>query len=373
MGIDAFISGGVVLLAFVLLTNALNVNVLGNRWLGIFLLLLGILIFDKGLFEARFYLQHPTLIGYTDIAFFFIAPTLYLSVGHFISLATGNPKKDYFHFLLPVLLLPVFIYFILQDPEVKLNRMSAVGVPNAGFTAFLILQMSIYLGLSFNKLKIHQRNIEVFASSTASINLRWLWYFLMGFAGMLFVFMLEFFIDTDWVFIHSSYGYLVGVYALAYYVLQQQEIFPFDQAVRTDIQQIIENDFLNPKERSRRFSETQLLALKQQLLGLVGAEKVYLEEDLNLPKLADKIGLTTHDLSYLLNEGFGQSFFQFINTYRVEEAKRLLLSDQYQHLNMLGIAYAAGFSSKTTFYTTFKKMTRQSPAEFKASHPAFVE
>jgi AraC-like DNA-binding protein len=74
--------------------------------------------------------------------------------------------------------------------------------------------------------------------------------------------------------------------------------------------------------------------------------------------------ISTHDMSYLLNDGFGQSFFQFINTYRIEEAKRLLMSEKHSHFNMLGIAYASGFSSKTTFNTTFKKLTQQSPSEF---------
>ena len=94
------------------------------------------------------------------------------------------------------------------------------------------------------------------------------------------------------------------------------------------------------------------------------AEKPYLDNELGLPQLAAEMGISSHDLSYLLNEGFGKNFFQFINTYRVAEAKQLMLSEKHKHLNLLGIAYSAGFNSKTTFNTSFKKETGLSPSQF---------
>ncbi len=96
-------------------------------------------------------------------------------------------------------------------------------------------------------------------------------------------------------------------------------------------------------------------------------DKCFLDHDLSLPHLAKKMDLTSHELSYLLNEGLGVSFFEFVNRYRVEEAKTLLLSPEYHHLNILGIAYETGFNSKTTFNTSFKKFTGVSPSEFRKS------
>jgi AraC-like DNA-binding protein len=84
------------------------------------------------------------------------------------------------------------------------------------------------------------------------------------------------------------------------------------------------------------------------------------------------MAISIHDLSYLLNEAFGMNFFRFINLYRIEEAKQLMISEKYRHLNILGIAYSAGFNSKTTFNTAFKKETGVSPSQFmqqvKAGH-----
>jgi len=69
-------------------------------------------------------------------------------------------------------------------------------------------------------------------------------------------------------------------------------------------------------------------------------------------------------LSYVLNKGIKKNFYQFINELRVEEAKILLLSDKVKTLDMLGIATHAGFNSKTTFNTTFKKLTGLTPSQF---------
>jgi AraC-like DNA-binding protein len=71
-----------------------------------------------------------------------------------------------------------------------------------------------------------------------------------------------------------------------------------------------------------------------------------------------------NETSFVINELYQDNFYNFINKYRIEEAKRLLLSDKYNQLNILGIAYESGFNSKTTFNTTFKKHVGCSPSEF---------
>ncbi|TEB41605.1 AraC family transcriptional regulator, partial [Flavobacterium circumlabens] len=74
------------------------------------------------------------------------------------------------------------------------------------------------------------------------------------------------------------------------------------------------------------------------------------------------------ETSFVINELYGDNFYNFINKYRIEKAKSLLLSEKYNQLNILGIAYESGFNSKTTFNTTFKKNTGFSPTEFVKLH-----
>jgi AraC-like DNA-binding protein len=360
--LDSFIAGGITLLGFSILTNPREVNVLGNRLLAILLFLVAILVFDKGLIDNHFYDKYIELSGITDILLVFIPPMLYLSVGYFVSLDNVFNKKNLWHFFIPFLLVFVSIYPLINHYLSNTSGLKSIDYQNWYLDFFFIVSIFIYWILSFLKIQKHQKNIEIFASATDKIDLNWLKYCLFGIAGMAIFFFAELYFNTLAVFKYASIGYLIATYILSYYALRQSEVFPFDSKEREEIKDIIKEQ--NPIQKQERLSETALAPLKIRLIELMHREKLYLDETLNLPKLADNMAISTHDLSYLLNDGFGQSFFEFINTYRVEEAKRLLLSEKHGHFNMLGIAYASGFSSKTTFNTTFKKMTNQSPSEF---------
>jgi AraC-like DNA-binding protein len=103
----------------------------------------------------------------------------------------------------------------------------------------------------------------------------------------------------------------------------------------------------------------------RRLLRLMEAEKLYLEPELTLPELAAKLSVSPHHLSQVINRETNKSFFDFVNEYRVQEAKRLLGSPKHSHLSILGIALDAGFNSKSAFYTAFGKHIGMTPSEFK--------
>jgi AraC-like DNA-binding protein len=166
----------------------------------------------------------------------------------------------------------------------------------------------------------------------------------------------------QWINDYSSLGYLSIVFALSYFVIKQGEVFHFEASSLNEIKEVIEE---NPVAKVQRLSSREVESMKTQLMNLMETEKCFLNPDLELPSLAAKLNLTPHELSYLLNKGMGSNFFEFVNQYRVEEAKKLLLSAEHKHLNILGIAYEAGFNSKTTFNATFKKVTGVTPSNFK--------
>ena len=117
----------------------------------------------------------------------------------------------------------------------------------------------------------------------------------------------------------------------------------------------------------RRFllDEAQHSDAKDRLLLLMDTDKPYLDSALTLPALANLMHMSVHELSELVNTGFDENFSQFINRYRVEESKRLLRSEAHRHLSMLGIAYEAGFNSKTAFNTAFKKIAGCAPSVYR--------
>lgn len=112
-------------------------------------------------------------------------------------------------------------------------------------------------------------------------------------------------------------------------------------------------------------SDGQLQEYKSRLNETMLLDKAYLRHDLTLPKLADDIGCSVNHLSQVINAGFGVSFFDYVNGFRVERAKELLSRGGAQNGAILQIAFAVGFNSNSAFYTAFKKIVGLTPAQYR--------
>jgi len=105
--------------------------------------------------------------------------------------------------------------------------------------------------------------------------------------------------------------------------------------------------------------------IREQVLALMETEKLYSQPDLTLQALAERLGISPHNLSEVLNTVFGQSFYDFVNGYRVREVQALLADPNRAHLTILALAMEAGFSSKSTFNAAFKKHTGLTPSAYR--------
>ncbi len=103
----------------------------------------------------------------------------------------------------------------------------------------------------------------------------------------------------------------------------------------------------------------------KKLTYLMETEKLYRDEDISLQFLAEKLSVSLHQLSQLINENFNRSFPDFINTYRIEEAKKRLADPKTSDQNILSIAFDVGFNSRGGFNSVFKKHTGMTPSEFR--------
>lgn len=110
--------------------------------------------------------------------------------------------------------------------------------------------------------------------------------------------------------------------------------------------------------------EATLLA--EHLRAYLETERPYLNPDVRLSDLATHLGVTERAVSQVLTSGFGKSFYEVINGYRVEEAKARLVDPASDHLTILAVAMEAGFSSKATFNRVFKKVTGEPPSVYRS-------
>ena len=121
----------------------------------------------------------------------------------------------------------------------------------------------------------------------------------------------------------------------------------------------------NEKYQKSGLSQTESEQLWQKLEAYMAEQKVYLENGLKLSQLAELLSLAPNHLSQVINTHAEKSFFEYINEYRVEEAKRLLHDESKQQLSVATVAMESGFNSQNTFYNQFKKYTGTTPAKFK--------
>ncbi|EED34764.1 transcriptional regulator, AraC family [Luminiphilus syltensis NOR5-1B] len=115
-------------------------------------------------------------------------------------------------------------------------------------------------------------------------------------------------------------------------------------------------------------SESAMEQVLTTLDQLMGKNKLFLDPELTLPRLAERVGCSVNHLSQAINAGHEMSFFDYINRYRVDEAQQILVQPDNRFPAILDVALSVGFNSTSTFYTAFKKATGQTPASFRRSH-----
>jgi AraC-like DNA-binding protein len=112
-------------------------------------------------------------------------------------------------------------------------------------------------------------------------------------------------------------------------------------------------------------NDEQLLEYKARLEHIMQSKQLYLSSDLTLPKLAQAVDCSINHLSQVINSGFGVSFFDYLNQYRIAHARELLSRSDGQSHAILNIAFTVGFNSNSAFYAAFKKCVGQTPAQYR--------
>lgn len=363
--ISTYLTGSLVFLIYIMIIRKNKTNFLANYWLTLFFITLFFAFFVGNLREFQFYLEYPHMYKALDLGTFAISPNLYLTIRYFTTPLNKINKKDALHFI-PTLLYIVLNckYFFYTDVEL-INEI--IYFPqNAQLFHVLeivfIFQCLIYFIIGHLKLKKYQKNIILYDTSNL-VSLIWLEYFIYGILILLVLWILN---STS---IFGSYifiGYGFCIYYLGYHAINQIETFPYSEENKNNLKILLTEDIVETKKQVLNPSE--LKSWKIKLIKIMENKKPYLDNEINLIKLSAILNISIKELSYLINEGFGENFNQFINRYRVEESKKLLIDATFKNLNMVGIAFQSGFNSKTIFNTTFKKNTGITPTEYQKNN-----
>jgi AraC-like DNA-binding protein len=362
-----FLLGSVqaIFLAFLLTTG--KKERLVDYFLMVWMAFLGLHLLGVYLAASGFYKQHPQWFG-IDASFLLLeGPFLYL----YVTLSTSVIKSLRWAHLLHTIPYCFFTSYLMwyvhgyTGPDLY-NHISTLmqDESNAFVTLFGFFNhfhLIVYLTLSILALRSYSMRLRDEFSYTEEINLNWLRAVVLGLSIVsLFIIIGLLFNDVLHVVNHDFKAYMIYAafsflpFFLSFIAIQQKIIYaPHTVAVA--------------KYERSSLSGHDSKALAEQVSKLMSDEKPYLNGKLTIRDLADQMNLSAKQLSQVINENFRQNFFNYVNRYRVEEAKRKMHDKQFDHLKILMVGLDCGFNTKSSFNSTFKKITGQTPSEYKAS------
>ena len=141
------------------------------------------------------------------------------------------------------------------------------------------------------------------------------------------------------------------------------DYYDFHESIRSS--SVTSDKVSLPKYAKSGLNPHQIENYKRKLVRLMEEERVYLDSDMTLPKLAVMVDCSVNHLSQAVNSGFQMSFFDFLNSYRIKEAKSILIHQDSLSQSILDVSFAVGFNSNSAFYSAFKNATGQTPAQFR--------
>jgi AraC-like DNA-binding protein len=341
-------------------------NRIANRFLAAFVIVIAICVGGATMATDRFIPQYPHLLKIQDPFMLLGAPLLFLYVRTLIKGGTGSGKKDLLHFLPFALYFVSLLPFYFQSAEAKLFSVGAYFDFWARWSqirsATLIVQFIIYLSLIAWMFVGYRRQLKRQTSpgeDSALFQVR----FMLATLSAIWVFgTLKFLLtaifpayNTETVDLLIPATLSLFVYAMGYLGLRRPEA-------------LIGREDLPPSPR--RYEKSTLTLERsdtylQRLLHLMNTEKPYMDSGLTLQKLAKALAISPHHLSQTINEQLDQSFIDFINAYRIEEAKRMLVDPEKKHYSILAVSEEVGFNSKSAFNTAFRRNVNMTPSEFR--------
>ena len=351
--------------------------------------------------------NHPDLLGIGIPMPLLHGPFLYI----YTLTATRSNRflKTYWLHFIPAAMAYVLLskFFMLTGAE----KVSVYMKEGAGYEIFMgiiiiasVLSGFAYVLFSFYELKKYRKRISEEFSNTEKINLNWL-YYLTG--GILAIWLIILFNGSD-ALIFSAV--VVFVLLLGYFGIQHLGIFTYRKVIAREIIKVPAGEIAksdvsdspvsglgeevsmdegklasewagsgkrtseaeqdsqaqSPRPRYERSGLQKELADKihQDLEQLVQSEKIFKKEELSLAELAQLLGVHPNYLSQVINSYEHKSFYDYINTLRVEEFKSQVLLPENSRYTLLSLAFECGFNSKTAFNRNFKKITGLSPSEY---------
>ena len=268
-------------------------------------------------------------------------------------------KSKLFLILIPGIFEFIFFSFLyFQNSQQKLELYS-----KSSFMDFLDILVNLsylfsvfYCILILKHIKKHQETVNDYYSNSNGKLLKWakfvIWYLLI------YLFVMTFWLFDDSFLSNAIFSLfnVIFIFWIGIAGIKQTIVFEnIDESIKRDDKKIKETNKNQLEKDNNNF---------ESIIKLMEEEKVFLHSNISLVDFSRRLSLSPRYLSELIKRKTENNFSQFVNHYRVEEAKTLLLSPEKKNLSIIAIGYDSGFSSKASFYKVFKEFTSFTPLQF---------
>lgn len=333
-----------------------------NRLLGLIFLLIGWNMADFMRQVSRADLGLG-VIQYIDDAFILLyGPLMYLYVQLVIH-KRYVVKKTYWLHLVPYLLLTVsflLTYRAADGSSAGLTDLETQSFMSQVIGICLYLHVLTYVALGLLSLRRYRTILLDQFSRIDHINLSWLGFVLKALAVLTVLSLLH----NAFVLSGNEYVYGITVFPFLLFVAYFSNHILFKALKQPEIFAGIDTQ-VDSKYAGSNLTSELAETYRNRLAGALETDKLYREPDLSLSDLAERLDIPPKLLSQVINQSFGKNFFDFVNSYRVAEAKEIFGSGRGKHQTVLEVMYEVGFNSKSSFNTAFKKATGQTPTRFR--------
>ena len=308
-----------------------------------------------------------------SLSVYMMMPALYLFVKSSIFRDFRLTPGSLFH-LLPYILINILLipgYFLVHlrgnfTPEYAAEFSGSQALMLAYILVYV--QIAIYAVLILSELRNYRQLLIENYSNPNMGNHRWLLQFIMLVLVLYFIGLVKNvlrFSSSEIIFNYAAIMVVIGILIFVSWVLLKSLKHPgVFTGIYSDMQLV--QKMLKEPESSIKLSGESLQLIKKIKDHMV-EEEPYLDSSLSMQELAGQVNMKVKDLSLLINHTLNQHFFDFVNQYRINKASEILSNPENKQVTVLEVLYEVGFNSKSSFNTTFKKLTGQTPTQFRKS------
>lgn len=300
---------------------------------------------------------------------FLVLYTKYITIGE-----NKFKRYDILYFIPSFITLIVIFYSYLKNPNDFFSvDVRKYGLPSKYLSYLLYSTLSIYSLIAIRFIYLYKKQInQSYSFESSKINLSWL-----------LVVIICYFVTNTFLLIVSSYYFhflkfdevrdigngiqLIFIYILSYFGFKQQYLV-------SNSSPVVLSKFLFRESNPEKYQKSGLKDISKveeylkSLVEYMNKFEPWKDNELSVAKLSELTGIPRHYITQILNDNLQKNFYTFVNEYRTEYAKKLIVSQNYSHWSIVSIAFESGFNSKAAFNSFFKKYTGMTPSDFKKNY-----